>query len=132
IFSVVTETILPIRSKGANQAPYVIGYDAFHNRKRFRQYARQEGRVLAILCAYENDNSPITYFNEPLSLPARCVAHSIRSRLLCAFADSASNQSATGRVLPEFYDSGRVQRTELTQHRFRKYRARLVCAFFEY
>src|SRR5438046_2844931 len=75
--------------------------DAFHSRKRFQEYARQKRQIVAILRAYENDNSPIIYFKEPLSLPARCVAHSIRSRLLCAFADSASSQSATGRVLPE-------------------------------
>jgi len=42
-------------------------------------------------CAhYENDNSPIKKFNEPLAF-ARVPSHSVRARLLCAFAASASD-----------------------------------------
>jgi len=51
------------------------------------------GQVLAILCPYESDNSPIKTFDELLSLAAAFAAHSTCHRLLCAFAASASDLS---------------------------------------
>ena len=36
--------------------------------------------------AYENDNSPINKFSEPLARPACVHSHSVRARLLCACA----------------------------------------------
>jgi hypothetical protein len=49
----------------------------------------QAGQIFSILCAYENDNSPIKKFNEPLAF-ARVPSHYAHARLLCAFAKSAS------------------------------------------
>ena len=46
-------------------------------------------RFFLKLCAYENDNSPIKKFNEPLAF-ARVPSHSVGARLLCAFAGGQS------------------------------------------
>ncbi len=47
-------------------------------------------RFFLKLCAYENDNSPIKKFNEPLVSAARFPSHPAGARLLCAFADGPS------------------------------------------
>ncbi len=44
-------------------------------------------RFFSKLCAYENDNSPIKKFTEPLAF-ARVPYHSVHARVLCAFARS--------------------------------------------
>ena len=52
----------------------------------------QGGQIFSKLCAYENYNSPIKKFNEPLAF-ARVPSHPARARLLCAFAASAGRLS---------------------------------------
>jgi hypothetical protein len=54
--------------------------------------SRQVGQIFLKLCAYENDNSPIEKFDELLAF-ARVPSNSVRVRLLCAVAESASGLS---------------------------------------
>ena len=48
-----------------------------------------------------------------------------------AFLPKTQAQSAAGRVLPEFHDSGRVQRASEPHQRGCKYRTWLVCAVWD-
>src|SRR5205809_1205677 len=68
---------LPIHPKGALRRP---------------NSSCQVDQIFSKLCAYENDNSPIKKFNEPLAF-ARVPSHSAGARLLRAFAASASRLS---------------------------------------
>ena len=54
----------------------------------------QLDRIFSKLCAYENDNSPIKKFNEPLAC-TRVPFHSVRTRLLCAFVGGSSTTTVT-------------------------------------
>src|SRR6266576_3177495 len=75
----------------------------FGNRECWRvpHYAGQYHFVVAVWRAkeaesraYENDNSPVGKFYEPLTLPVPLAAHSTDPRVLCACAGSASDLPA--------------------------------------
>src|SRR5713101_2254569 len=68
----------------------VVRSRTWHKRESQRPNSScQVGQIFAKLCAYENDNSPIKNFNEPLAF-VRVPSHSVRARpdLLCACAAS--------------------------------------------
>ena len=85
-------------------AGYVIPACSYHLVIAVLRVKEAESRV------YENDNCCIKELNDSCVLPAHFVAHSTRSRLLCAFPDRSSRYPGTGHVPSKFQRKDRVSR----------------------
>src|SRR5438132_927324 len=83
---------LPLRGERRTCASVRIVGNCCANRSAFGNILDKRPRLLRTSVHYENDDSTITKSNERLAF-VRLPSHSVRFRMLCAFAASAGDLS---------------------------------------